>query len=528
MSNVILNSISSCQKAYINYHCEGNSMNVTKQEMCEIVRRYGDYLGTWQKVAEATDRVKIEFNDSDFEDFYNNGWDEAKNDSGGDDNQTSETINASANLAVQAGAIAVNTVVKNAMIEGAKEAATEAAKVAAEKVIEEGAKKAAEETVKKGIIKTTVEKAAEKTAARKAAEEVAKKATEEAVSEVAGHGVEEATQAAAKEAAKKAAQEVTEKAAKASAYIAITMGVIAATQYWLTRPNKDNYEAVMELRNEMLEGSNQLERSKADLKETNQKKSALHDRAYNINQTANDEIEDKQTQYQTLERTFETLDRKNDSGKQLSSSEASLYKESAKVLNETGKEIKSITASASAETKSIQADVDGLECNYSEIAANMAEVKGKTDFAAEVDKATKTLCIVEGTSQALNAAQTTAATVRLGLTGGLAWWNWVIVAAGGAAAAASGVASLQQFSWAKNISEEMSLRSNTQNQGEATKADFDIEVAGYKQTKATLETLSINEPNEGTKTFDATIKENNNCNQYNDPNNKMKKGNKNV
>lgn len=94
MSNVILNSISSCQKAYINYHCEGNSMNVTKQEMCEIVRRYGDYLGTWQKVAEATDRVKIEFNDSDFEDFYNNGWDEAKNDSGGDDNQTSETINA--------------------------------------------------------------------------------------------------------------------------------------------------------------------------------------------------------------------------------------------------------------------------------------------------------------------------------------------------------------------------------------------------------------------------------------------------
>ena len=98
MSNVILNSISSCQKAYINYHCEGNSMNVTKQEMCEIVRRYGDYLGTWQEAAENDDCVDYEFDDSDFEESYDDGYNEASEESSYD-GSGSDIVRTSADAA---------------------------------------------------------------------------------------------------------------------------------------------------------------------------------------------------------------------------------------------------------------------------------------------------------------------------------------------------------------------------------------------------------------------------------------------
>ena len=127
------------------------------------------------------------------------------------------------------------------------------------------------------------------------------------------------------------------------------------------------------------------------------------------------------------------------------------------------------------------------------------------------------------------------AAFRLGKTAlaltGLPWLAaaaFAMAALGLSGAAMSGVGVVQQTKNAKKCEGEIQLREQVEELNEESLANFENEVERYDTTKETLVALNINEPNEGTKTFDATIKENNNCNQNNDPNNKIKKGNKNV
>ena len=72
--NFDINSPASCQRAYLNYHCYGNSMNITGEQMGQIISRYGDQIPSWQNSAETTDNVDYEFDDSQFEEFVDEGF----------------------------------------------------------------------------------------------------------------------------------------------------------------------------------------------------------------------------------------------------------------------------------------------------------------------------------------------------------------------------------------------------------------------------------------------------------------------
>ena len=79
-----LESQESCWRAYLNYHCYGNSMGITGEEMGAIVNRWGDQIPTWQKNAQTNDEVKYEFDDSEFEDYKAEGYNDAKEEHGED------------------------------------------------------------------------------------------------------------------------------------------------------------------------------------------------------------------------------------------------------------------------------------------------------------------------------------------------------------------------------------------------------------------------------------------------------------
>lgn len=438
MSNVILNSISSCQKAYINYHCEGNSMNVTKQEMCEIVRRYGDYLGTWQKAAENDDCVDYEFDDSDFEESYDEGWDEASEESSYD-GSGSDIVRTSADAAGASAGAATSALTQ------------------------------------------------------------------------IGHKI------------------------KGGMFITCAIAFAVGLAYTLKKPNEDDVNSVIDMQKEMVNKHNEIANENDELKHIEQEIITKSDEAYKINDSANEEIEIKQTEYQMLEKTFDSLDSKAKSGKKLDSSEKTLFTQTAGILNDTGKEINDISSTATTKTKGIQADIDGFEVKYDNVASNLASIEGYTDYAAEFDEQTKNLCVAEAVIQGANALVGAQAAFRLGKTAlaltGLPWLAaaaFAMAALGLAGAAMSGIGVVQQAKNAKICEGEIQLREQVEDFNEESLANFENEVERYDTAKETLGALTINEPNEGARTFDATIVDNNNCNQNNDPNNKMKKGNKKV
>ena len=62
VSQVNLSSEAACRKAYLNYHCYGNTMNLTPQEMGEITSTWENKISSWQTT------VNKDINDYEFDD----------------------------------------------------------------------------------------------------------------------------------------------------------------------------------------------------------------------------------------------------------------------------------------------------------------------------------------------------------------------------------------------------------------------------------------------------------------------------
>ena len=81
--SININSEASCRRAYLNYHCQGNSMGITAEEMGEITQAWKDKLTSWQKCA-SNDENEYEFDDSEFENSKTKGREQAEKDTGHD------------------------------------------------------------------------------------------------------------------------------------------------------------------------------------------------------------------------------------------------------------------------------------------------------------------------------------------------------------------------------------------------------------------------------------------------------------
>lgn len=70
-----------CRKAYLNYHCYGNSMNISADEMGEITQRWESKLNSWQATV-TNDENEYEFDDSDYAKYKENGKKTAQDQTG--------------------------------------------------------------------------------------------------------------------------------------------------------------------------------------------------------------------------------------------------------------------------------------------------------------------------------------------------------------------------------------------------------------------------------------------------------------
>ncbi len=91
-----------CRKAYLNYHCYGNTMGITAKEMGEITTAWKNKLSSWQESV-SNDENQYEFDDSNFETSKTKGKETAKDATGYDGNQAGQITRTVADTAASAG-----------------------------------------------------------------------------------------------------------------------------------------------------------------------------------------------------------------------------------------------------------------------------------------------------------------------------------------------------------------------------------------------------------------------------------------
>ena len=455
--SININSEASCRRAYLNYHCYGNSMGITAEEMGEITQAWKDKLTSWQKCA-SNDENEYEFDDSEWRTSLKNGADKAKEESGFDGNTTKMkarggSTNAlsvlgtgaaltSAGLGVKAGSQFLKPVVGKA----AEKAATEAAKKAGEK--------AAEKAVEKGL--------------EKGAQEAAQKSAEE--------GVKNAS-----------------KGAKIGAYIGAEIAIATAAAYFAKKPNKTEKEACDALQNTMIESQGALAEQQSEMESMAGELIDLSDEANDYNEEANDNIEDQKTEYDSYLQTYLELKEKAESGEPLTQEEKDLFKEVVGYLTEIGVQITETQEDTTDTVQDIYEDMETYQEGYDYAAETMGEVQGVTDFAEGFDKSTQTMCYVESASQGLNAVTGAVSGAQL-MAGG--WWNWALGIAAIVAGGTSGIAAAEQLKYAGEVGTEIGMRKDTQDLNTATQDIYDEEIDAYDGLMTGVEDLELEIPDD--------------------------------
>lgn len=497
-----INNPDSCQRAYLNYHCYGNTMNISPADMGAILAKWGDKVETWEKSAEANDSVDYEFDNSDFE-KYKDQYSGNGNCVGG------EIARGVGDLASPVAAMALKTVAKNgtskamnATIEKgaaylmAKNATKETLKNAGKK----GAGKAAREAARAAYAEVgkEVTKEGAKEATKQTAAEAAKKATEEATKEVTTKATEEATKGITEEASKKA----TEDSAKSlGCIIGCSMAFATGLAYTLKQPNKEEAGVVKELNEKMGTAQSNLITQQNEMATAQEEIVTMVGEAEAKNEEANSFIAEQEATQQFTLTTINSIKAKQESGARLTASERSLFNDSVKLLNESNVAQSTAGTDAQDEVASLYSEIEGKQTVYDTTADTMSDIQGMTQYAESMDTATAVSCGIEAAAQGLNVISGGKSAIEAGqlaLSGSWAFgataWAWAFVALGAAGAAMSGIGAIQQGKYLKQTIDEIGNRKNTQELNTSTQEIYNQELDAYAGSMSYVEELDYEIP----------------------------------
>ena len=456
-------------RIYEDYHCRGNSMHTSVETMAEIVHLYKDELPSWQENISEHDETVYDFDDDEFLNYKKEGKEKAKETTGYKDNgwnkvdQYGRAITDSAVSIGNAGAafVANGGIGVNAY----------------------------------GLNLTVGQKTAEGIATN-VGEKIATKTTEKAA-DVAGN--------AAANAVKNTGEAVTAETAKnigqsASCIVACVLGAATAAAYWIKNPNKDQVEASEEVANLMNEGMSELNATQSEMQYMSEELQTAAEEAEQTNEEANQQILELKTAFDDSRQARKDIQTKANSGK-ITADDKRRYKEYGSDMKDAGESISDVSDEASSVVGDIQSDMLTYQEGFDAAAETMGTINGVTDYAAGFDSSTEVLCYVEGGAQALNAVSSTLAGVRataLATSGAWAFgataWAYAFAVMGFVAAASSGVASGQQFKWAKDVHKEIETRGLTEEFNTNTLDMYNVEVDNYDSALDDVSSLELNLP----------------------------------
>lgn len=458
-----INSEAYCRKAYLNYHCYGNTMGISAEDMGRITQAWGDRVKSWQATV-SSDENEYEFDDAEYARYRNEGEEAAKKATDGFDGKKGKTIARGVADATLAAAGAVGKIVtKKVVTKVATEAAT---KLVGQELTKEAAK---------GVVQKATAKATEK-----AAEEAAKKVTEET--------------------AKQAGKNIGK---SAGCIVGCVVGAATAAAYWIKNPNKDEKVACDKLQGEMTGAQGALAEVQGEMECMSDEIISLSDEANYINEETNSEIEEEKSEYDMYMQTYLAIQEKIDAGEPLNDSEKELYKEVLGYLSEIGASIEEMSEDTTDEVADLYDEISTYQDGYDVAAETMGEIEGLTDYAASFDTTTQVMCYVEGGAQTLNAASSAKSAYEafaLAASGSWAFgataWAYAFGVMGAAAAVSSGIGAGQQFKWAGEVGTEIEMRKVTQDLNLDTMDIYTEEVDAYDGFMQGVEDLELEIPDD--------------------------------
>lgn len=462
MSVVNLNSHEACKRAYLNYHCYGNTMGISEQDMGAIASKWSAYLSSWQSSVE-TDDIDYDFDDSEYEEYINTGKEHGEDVTGYQDSQADDIAIAGGHVLGSAGGAVLSTV--------ATGASTSIVNTVGGKVIGEATSRIAGEACSKTVA-------------------------------AAGGPLKDGAIGAGVKAAGDATNECAKGIGDVAGFIVgCTLGFITAATYWIKRANKDEHEAAVALMPEHSKFQADLNTEQGNMNTYAGEIVEASDEATDANEEGNEDIQKKKAEYDQQKQIYLALKAKIDSGVSLSASEKALYNGTIQKLGELATEIDALTALTQEKVEEKNEDLSDFQSKYDETAATMGFIQGVTEYAASFDKTAEILCYVEGAAQVLNGASSAYSAYEAGafaLSGtwafGATAWAWAFVALGIAAVVSSGIAAGEQFTWAGEIGKEIDARESTEELNASTMEIYEAEVDAYDGAIDTVSDLELAVP----------------------------------
>ena len=141
-----INSEAYCRKAYLNYHCYGNTMGISAEDMGKITQAWSDRISSWQATV-SSDENEYEFDDSEYARYKDEGKKAAEKATGYDGGKGGMVTRGVTDAALSAGGAIAGVAVKGAFKCASKSIVKEGGKL----VIKEGAKTGAKEGGKNAL-----------------------------------------------------------------------------------------------------------------------------------------------------------------------------------------------------------------------------------------------------------------------------------------------------------------------------------------------------------------------------------------
>ena len=467
-----INSESWCRKAYLNYHCYGNTMGLSPADMGEIAQTWANRVTSWQNSV-SSDETDYDFDDSEYAKYMENGEEAAKEASGHDGKQGGQIARTAGDAAF-------------------------------------GVAGALGSTIGRSVANTVVQSVGGKFLGNimgKAAGKIAEKTASKALAKATEKGIEKGAEEAAKKAAEEAGQKAAEKATKNIGWIITApLALATGTAYMAKKPNKDEKEACDALQAEMTAAQSELSATQGDMSDYDDAIVSISDDATELNEDANEEIEELKTEYDMFYETMLNLQAKIDAGEELTDSEKELYKSVVGYLQELGVNIATISEDTTDEVSELYDEIGEYQEGFDDAAQTMGEIEGLTDFAESIDESTRIMCYVEGAAQGLNAISGGKAAYEAGafaLSGGFfTAWAWAFAAMGAAGAVMSTLGAKEQFEWAGEVGTEIGMREATQDLNAETLDIYDEQIDYYDGYMQGIEDLELEIPEDFEDTFE--------------------------
>ena len=268
----------------------------------------------------------------------------------------------------------------------------------------------------------------------------------------------------------------------AGCYVALAVGIL----YQATRPNQQPRDALMTLREQMLQLQSSLTEGQEQLDALSEALATGTDDMQGRTDEKQKQIAEKEKLYQTCLGIYTAIYEKVLAGEQVTDAEKAQLTDCGNQLIAMGKEIAVLKAEFEADKEEMSAYVEDQSSVYEENAEVMADSGEATNLAESFDEQTEEMIKWQVASQTVNAA----AGIAMGTAAlAIGWMAPPYMVAGfagitGGALSLAGV--IEQSTYLDNVKTEISDRVVTQNNLDVTTNSFNESISTYQSSVGTV------------------------------------------